>query len=249
MDSIMPDTRLYTDLATWWPLLSAPNEYDEEAAWIVAAFENEMGRFPAHVLELGSGGGNLASHLAPHARLTLVDLNQEMLDVSQRLNPGAEHVRGDMRSVRLGKRFDAVLIHDAIMYMTTIQDLDAALATARAHLADEGVIVVVPDHVAETLEVRVDTGGHDADDGSGRGVRYLEWTHAALPGSSTYEVDFAIMTRDADGSVEVTHDKHTEGIFTRLAWRESFARAGFKPPNLFVDPWQREVFIARAAAL
>ncbi|HEY5095233.1 MAG TPA: class I SAM-dependent methyltransferase [Candidatus Eremiobacteraceae bacterium] len=245
----MPDHRLYTDLATWWPLFSAPNEYDEEAAWIIAALENEMGRFPASLLELGSGGGNIASHLAPHGRLTLVDLNQEMLDVSKRLNPDAEHVRGDMRSVRLGKTFDAVLIHDAIMYMTTMQDLDAALATARAHLPDDGVIVVVPDNVAETLEAGEDTGGHDADDGSGRGVRYLQWTHAAVPGASTYEVDFAILTRDADGLVEVAHDKHIEGIFTRPAWYESFARARFKPPHVFVDPWQREVFVTRAAAL
>lgn len=243
----MPDTRLYTDLAKWWPLFSAPDEYDEEAAWIIAALENEMGRFPASMLELGSGGGNLASHLAPHGRLTLVDLNQEMLDVSKRINPAAEHVQGDMRTVRLGKTFDAVLIHDAIMYMTTLHDLDAALATARAHIAENGVIVVIPDHVAETLAASVDTGGHDADDGSGRGVRYLEWTHAALPGASTYEVDFAIMTRDSDGSVDVTHDKHIEGVFSRPAWREAFARAGFEPPNVFVDPWQRDVFIARTS--
>ena len=53
----MPDHRLYTDLAIWWPLFSAPAEYDEEAAWIIAALENEMGRFPASMLELGSGGG------------------------------------------------------------------------------------------------------------------------------------------------------------------------------------------------
>ena len=110
--------------------------------------------------------------------MTLVDLNQEMLDVSARLNQDAEHVQGDMRSVRLAKKFEAVLIHDAIMYMTNEQDLEAALATARAHLVTEGVLVVLPDHIAETFEARVDTGGHGASDGSGRGVRFIEWTQA-----------------------------------------------------------------------
>jgi len=43
-----------------------------------------------------------------------------------------------MRSVRLGRTYDAVIIHDAIMYMTTEDDLVAALATARAHLAPAG---------------------------------------------------------------------------------------------------------------
>src|ERR1700720_771929 len=112
----MPVSRLYTDLAKWWPLFSAPADYDEEADWIIDAFGRTLGRCPATILELGSGGGNTASHLARRSRMTLVDLNSEMLDVSAQLNPDAEHFQGDMRSVRLGKTFDAVLIHDAIMY-------------------------------------------------------------------------------------------------------------------------------------
>jgi SAM-dependent methyltransferase len=243
----MPVSRLYTDLAKWWPLFSAPEEYDDEAAWIIDAFGRALGSRPAAILELGSGGGNTASHLARHSRMTLVDLNQEMLDVSARLNPDAEHVQGDMRSVRLGKTFDAVLIHDAIMYMTSVQDLDAALATARAHVTTDGVLVVLPDHIAETFEARVDTGGHDARDGSGRGVRYIGWTHAPAPNGSTFRVDYAILTREADGTVEIHHDTHTEGLFTRGCWREAFVRAGFAPPEVSIDPWGREVLVARPA--
>ena len=243
----MPVSRLYTDLAKWWPLFSAPEDYAEEAAWIIGAFGRALGRRPATILELGSGGGNTASHLARDSRMTLVDLHQEMLDVSVRLNPDAEHVQGDMRSVRLGKTFDAVLIHDAIMYMTSVQDLDAALATARAHVAPEGVLVVLPDHLAETIEPHVDTGGHDASDGSGRGVRYIGWTHAPAPNGSTFRVDYAILTREANGAVEIYHDAHTEGVFTRAVWSDAFARAGFAPPKVRVDPWKREVFVARPA--
>jgi SAM-dependent methyltransferase len=241
----MPVPRLYTDLAKWWPLFSAPDDYAEEAAWIISALGRALGRCPASILELGSGGGNTASHLGRHARMTLVDLNQEMLDVSARLNQDAEHVQGDMRSVRLARKFETVLIHDAIMYMTNEQDLEAALATARAHLVTEGVLVVLPDHIAETFEARVDTGGHDASDGSGRGVRFIEWTQAPVANGSTYDVDYAILTRESDGTVEIYHDAHTEGVFTRACWHEAFARAGFAPPEVFVDPWRREVFVAR----
>jgi trans-aconitate methyltransferase len=43
--------------------------------------------------------------------MTLVDLSPQMLEVSKRQNPDCEHVVGDMRTVRLGREFDAVFVH------------------------------------------------------------------------------------------------------------------------------------------
>ena len=50
---------------------------------------------PRTVLELGSGGGNNASHLKAQFRMTLVDRSPGMLAVSRALNPECEHVEGD----------------------------------------------------------------------------------------------------------------------------------------------------------
>ena len=243
----MAGPKLYNELAAWWPLFSAPEDYAEEAAWIRDAFREALGRDPSSLLELGSGGGNTASHLSRTTVMTLVDLYEPMLEVSRRLNPAADHAHGDMRSVRLGKTFEGVLIHDAIMYMTTVDDLVAALETARAHLAADGVLVVLPDAILETVEEHTSTGGHDALDGSGRGVRYLEWVHAPESNAPTYDVDYVIVTREANGSTRVFHDRHTEGIFPQATWCAAFARAGFEPPAIRVDPWGRTVFSARAS--
>ena len=84
--------RLYTDLASWWPLLSPPEHYEEEAEVIIAFLREALGKVPATILELGSGGGNSASYLKRHATMTLVDLSPDMLAVSRKLNPGVEHV-------------------------------------------------------------------------------------------------------------------------------------------------------------
>ena len=43
-----------------------------------------------------------------------------------------------MRTLRLGRTFDAVLIHDSIMYMTTEADLAAAALTAFVHTRPRG---------------------------------------------------------------------------------------------------------------
>src|SRR5262249_46317573 len=66
-------------------------------------------------------------------------------------------------------------------------------------------------------------------------------------GTTTYDLDFAIMLRLADGSVEVFHDRHRLGVFPRDAWREAFISAGFAAPRLRRDPWGLGVFIARPA--
>ena len=44
----------------WWPLLSAPAEYEEEASQYADALERHGDRPLSTLLELGSGGGNNA---------------------------------------------------------------------------------------------------------------------------------------------------------------------------------------------
>ncbi len=80
--------RLYDELASWWPLLSAPAEYAEEAEFYRKALVDACDRPPRSLLELGSGGGNNASHLKAHFdEMTLVDCSPAMLAVSRTLNP------------------------------------------------------------------------------------------------------------------------------------------------------------------
>src|SRR4029453_14086066 len=117
------DPRMYGDLAGWWPLLSAPATYAEEAEIYRRLLTEAADRPPTAVLELGSGGGNNASHLKAPLQPPPVDLPPGMREVRRELNPEGEHVQGDMRTVRLGRSFGAVFVHDAINYMTTTEDL------------------------------------------------------------------------------------------------------------------------------
>jgi trans-aconitate methyltransferase len=80
---------------------------------------------------------------AAFTSVTLVDLSPEMLRMSRRINPDCEHLHGEMRSIRLGRMFDAVFIHDAIDYMTTVGDLRQAVETAFVHLKPGGMALFV----------------------------------------------------------------------------------------------------------
>ena len=217
--------RLYGDLAEWWPLLSAPEEYADEAAEYRVVIEAGA-RIPVdEVLELGSGGGNNASHLKARFQLTLVDRSPGMLEVSRRLNPECEHVEGDMRSVRLDRTFDAVFVHDAIAYITAEEDLRAVFETAFAHCRPGGIALLVPDEVRETFSERVDHGGHDGDD---RALRYLEWTWDPDPNDTTVRMDLTYVFHEADGSVHAELDSHLCGLFPTETWLTGLRDAGFE---------------------
>lgn len=235
--------RFYAELAHWWPLFSPPSDYGEEADDLLP----RLGHVPddATLLELGSGGGHLASHLTSRFRCTLTDLSEGMLAVNRQLNPTAEHHQGDMRSLRLGRTFDVVLVHDAIMYATTEDDVVATLRTAAVHCSAHGVVAVLPDCVRESFEPDTDCGGEDGDDG--RAFRYLEWTWDPDPTDHTYIVDYVFTMREQDGTVRIEHDRHVEGLFSRSEWVSMFAAAGLAATSS-IDPWDRDVFIARHAA-
>jgi len=231
---------MYGDLARWWPLLSPPSEYDEEAADLLARLPRPPESGSATLLELGSGGGSLASHLKHHFRLTLTDRSPAMLAVSQALNPECEHIAGDMRSLRLQRRFDVVLVHDAIMYATRPVDVQATLKTAALHCCDGGTVAVLPDSVRETFSAGTDHGGHDAPDG--RGLRYLEWTWDPNAADDTYMVEYAFLLREVDGTVRVDQDRHEEGLFSRAQWLSWLEEAGIHAVAA-LDSSGREIFV------
>ena len=232
--------RLYGELASWFHLLTRPESYAEEAEFAIPLLGEAAAPPPRTLLELGAGGGNSAFHLKTHFQMTLTDLSAEMLENSRRINPECEHLVGDMRSLRLGRLFDAVFVHDAIMYMTTEDDLRLAIETAAAHCRQGGVALLLPDCVRETFTSGVHhQGGYD---GGGRSLRYLEWTIDADPTDTIYTADYAYMLREGDGPVRVEHDRHTLGIFARDTWMALMRGAGFTP-RVLSDPWNREVFV------
>ena len=250
--------RLYAELADWWPLLDDPADYAEEAGVYGDLLADACDGPVESLLELGSGGGNSASHLKQRfGRLMLTDLSEDMLEVSRALNPECEHRVGDMRTLRLGRTFDAVFVHDAVCYMTTEADLRRAIATAWAHCRPGGAVLFAPDYVRENFRAGESTGGCDerppaeAAGECPRGLRYLEWVWDPDPRDTEYLVDFAFLLRDRDGSVRAVQDRHVEGLFARDRWLDLLASVGFEEVRSVplvlsdVEPGRHEMFVGR----
>jgi SAM-dependent methyltransferase len=245
MDEELKRPRLYSEFTSWWPVLSSPADYAEEADFYYNAILEVSPKMPETMLELGSGGGNNASHLKNHFKMTLVDLSPGMLEVSRKLNPECEHILGDMRSIRLSRQFDAVFIHDAIMYMTSIVDLRQAIGTAYIHCKPGGVALFAPDHVRETFRSQTKHGGHD---GKNRSLRYVEWNWDPDPLDTTYVCDFAYLLREENGEMRCEYDRHILGLFERGTWLQVLQDVGFDSQSIpfehsELEPGSCEVFL------
>lgn len=232
--------RLYQDLAPWWHLFSSPADYRIETRPYRRLLLSR-GDTPARtLLELGSGGGNNASYLKKWFDMTLVDLSPGMLEASRKLNPECEHVKGDMRTARLGRTFDRVFIHDAIMHMTTEAELVRALRTAFIHTRRGGAALIAPDCTRESYSSLTHHGGNDGKD---QALRYLEWNFDKDPRDTKFEVHFVYLLRDARGRVKAHQDVHEFGLFPKSTWLRALRRAGFKAFCVDDPVLRRDVFI------
>jgi SAM-dependent methyltransferase len=215
---------LYQELAPWWPVISPPAEYADDAGVISAIF-GSAARPVRTVLDLGCGGGHVTLYLKDGRSMTLVDLSAEMLEVSRQLNPDCEHVQGDMRTIRLCRQFDAVLVHDAVDYVTSQEDLSSVIGTAFAHCRPGGLAVFAPDHTAETF--RAGAGGGGGHDGTGRQASFRERTSDPVPGDDWILAEYEFTLRNPDGTVRVVPEAHRLGSFSKDTWLRLLRAAGF----------------------
>jgi SAM-dependent methyltransferase len=100
----------------------------------------EILRPPASVLDLGCGAGRLANLLAARGfAVTAVDGSSAML---AGVAPPVRAVRARIEETRLGERFDLVVLASQLVNEPDDARRRALLATARAHVADDGAVFV-----------------------------------------------------------------------------------------------------------
>ncbi|MCL4818711.1 MAG: class I SAM-dependent methyltransferase [Vicinamibacteria bacterium] len=216
--------QLYDDLTPWYRLVDPPGDHAEEAATYESGLVRAASGDARSLLELGAGAGHNAVHLKRRFRCTLSDLSPAMLALSRELNPECEHVAGDMRTLRLGRTFDAVLVHDAIVYMTSETDLRAAIETAFVHTRPGGAALFAPDFVRERF--RAGTALIEGEAGD-RALRCIEWCWDPDPADCTYRAEYAFLLREGN-EVRSIHDRHLEGLFPRATWIALLEATGYR---------------------
>ncbi|MDP8239906.1 MAG: methyltransferase domain-containing protein [Candidatus Hatepunaea meridiana] len=216
--------RMYDDFADLWTLISNLEDYTEEADYWRKVLREKLGSGRHEILEIGVGGGHNLYHLTGDFDATASDISEKMLAQCHELIPDIPLHVGDMRTVRLGRKFKAVLIHDAIDYMLTEEDLKQTFATAVAHLKPGGIFVTAPENFRETFcSPSVD---HFTNSNDETELTVIMYAYDPDPNDTVTETLFYYHIRTKQG-LRVEQDRHLHGLFPLKVWLKLMQEAGF----------------------
>jgi ubiquinone/menaquinone biosynthesis C-methylase UbiE len=239
MDSKKNKWKAYTDLAWTEALVYPPAEGIKEIEFFTKLIKENSRINTKTLLHIGCGSGIYDYAFKKHFKVTGVDISEKMLEIAIKRNPEVDYHHGDMRTVKLGKKFDAVILPESIGYMTTAEDLKKAIVTASRHLKPGGVLLVCA-NIKETFKSNnfVYTGKHGDIE-----ITIFENNYIPIDNDSIYEATIVYLIRNK-GELETYTDIHILGLFDKKTWRSILTEEGFeikeKKEEHFYDEYMME---------
>jgi SAM-dependent methyltransferase len=136
--------------ANYYNLIYQNKDYTGEVEYILSLLNKYQPKLKS-ILELGCGTGKHALILSEKGyQIDGVDLSSEMISIAhdqrqrlpQNIASNVQFEQGDLRTIRMGKKYDAIVsLFHVMSYQTSNEDLSAAFATAKAHLKPGGIFL------------------------------------------------------------------------------------------------------------
>jgi len=130
---------LYTDLAEVYEAMYATFiNYKDEYDFYSEIFNKYH---KSHLLEIGSGTGNLAAHFSVNGfTYTGLDLSKHMIEIAKRKAADCEFIVGDMRSFQLKNPVEGILMAGrTISYLISNQDVNDSFSSINKNLEAGGI--------------------------------------------------------------------------------------------------------------
>jgi ubiquinone/menaquinone biosynthesis C-methylase UbiE len=136
---------MYRGLAKYYDAIYDWKDYRSESRRLETIARRYVGTGRTTWLDVACGTGRHLEFLRRRHPATGVDQSSEMLRLARRRLPGIRLVEGDMRTLRLNRRFDVVTcLFSAIGHLKTEEDVRRTFANFARHLNDRGVVIVEP---------------------------------------------------------------------------------------------------------
>jgi SAM-dependent methyltransferase len=228
----------------YYNLLYRDKDYGAEAEYIHRLVQKHKPGAKS-LLDLGCGTGRHDLLLAGMGySITGVDMSEEMLSMAKKGSgvqgfkgsdvtqpepkPQPVFLKGDVRTVRIGRKFDAVIsLFHVMSYQVGNEDLASAFKTAREHLGTGGIFVfdcwygpaVLTDRPARREKVLEDSEIHV--------TRIAE--PVMHPNENVVDVKYHVLVKDkATGRVEVLDEVHRMRYLFAPEVRLMLGSAGFE---------------------
>lgn len=229
--------RLYKDLAWIWPIISPPADHAKENEEYSKIIQVNCPDIPRTLLHLGCGGGHDDFTLKKYFDITGIDLSENMLKLAGQLNPEVDYHLGDMRTMRLDRTFDSVIIGDSISYMLTKRDLLAVFETAFVHLNSGGILLTLAEETSESFKQnKTLCSTHVQGDVE---LTFIQNYYDPNRKDATYEVTLIFLIR-CQGQLAIEVDHHTLGLFSLENWLGYLRETGFSVEQTELRAWDVE---------
>jgi SAM-dependent methyltransferase len=212
-------------------------------------FERYLPEPPASLLDVGCGTGlhlEILSRWVPEC--WGLDCSPEMIDYARRARPQFTWRVADMRGMRLGRRFDAVLcLGSTLIHLLTDRDLERTLESMARHIRAGGLLVLDVLNAARLL---------GAPDGNGRTEFAVDHPGVQARSDSRMAVDRRRQVLEVARTWSVpgrgpVHDRCRYRLLFPLELEGLLRRAGFTVLGMFdntdldeTDLWGHRLYVA-----
>jgi len=209
--------KVFNAYARYYDLLYNDKAYDAESAYIWSIIKRYAPNAKS-VLELGSGTGAHAAHIASYGySVHGIDLSSGMVEkanirkrkLSAEIAGRLAFETGDIRDIRTGEKYDVVIsLFHVMSYQASNQDMLKAFETVAIHLKPGGIFVFDywfgPSVLTQKPEVKIKR----MEDDRSEILRIAE--PILYPTSNTVEVNFTVIITDKLSSVnpEIVKESH-----------------------------------------
>jgi SAM-dependent methyltransferase len=254
-------SQVFDTYARYYDLLYRDKDYAAESEYVATHIRKHSPQ-AKRILELGCGTGAHAEHLARMGYTVHgVDMSEAMLaraEARKSVLPTEVAARlsfslGDVRNVRTGEKFDAVIsLFHVISYQTTNADLCAVFDTAAAHLQSAGLFLFDfwygPAVLVKCPEVRVKC----LEDEEVKVTRIAE--PELLVNDNVAEVNYTVFIEDkSTNATQQLFEKHRLRYlflpelewYHGTLWKEILSREWLSDRPLSADSWSGFQLLSR----
>lgn len=227
------EERLYNDLAWAFPIITPLEHYLEETELFCNIIREHSKIHLKTLLHLGCGGGHNDYIFKKYFRVTGIDKSIAMLELAKKLNPEVDYLCEDMRNLRFGYSFNAVVAIDSIAYILTVEDLRKVFTIAFSHLKPGGIFMFIAEDAKEDFKQN-NTTFYTNSKGEVE-ITFIDNRYDPDTTDTSYESTFIYLIR-RKRNLEIHTDRHLCGLFKSDIFIDLLKEAGFEVKQLKYEP-------------